>query len=122
MLTAISCIAVAVYFEARGETVMGQRLVAETIVNRAADDRWPDNECDVVKQKSQFSFYSDGKSDKPENDFAFLKAQIIAHDALRKQGTNTGALWFHADYVRPVWRHKLKHVIQVGSHLFYTDK
>jgi spore germination cell wall hydrolase CwlJ-like protein len=56
MLTTLSCIAVAVYFEARGESMLGQRAVAEVILNRVADPRWPETACEVIKQKNQFSF------------------------------------------------------------------
>ena len=74
MLTSLMCVAVAIYFEARGEPVEGQIAVAQVIRNRIEDPRYPDNACDVVKQgyywngnpirnMCQFSFYCDGKSD-----------------------------------------------------------
>ena len=56
MFTTLTCIATAVYFEARSESIDGQLLVAETIINRALDPRWPSEPCDVVKQRNQFSF------------------------------------------------------------------
>ncbi|MEY2909484.1 MAG: hypothetical protein RLZZ602_2007, partial [Pseudomonadota bacterium] len=50
MISTLTCLAVAIYFEARGESIDGQMLVAETIINRVADERWPDTVCEVVKQ------------------------------------------------------------------------
>jgi N-acetylmuramoyl-L-alanine amidase len=89
MLTSLMCVAVAVYFEARGEPTAGQIAVAHVIQNRIEDPRYPDNACDVVKQgyywngmpirnKCQFSFYCDGKSDDPKNKQAWFNALYIA--------------------------------------------
>jgi spore germination cell wall hydrolase CwlJ-like protein len=52
MITPLVCVAVAVYFEARGEPTAGQVAVAHVIRNRIEDPRYPDNACDVVKQGS----------------------------------------------------------------------
>ena len=122
MLTALACIATAVYFEARSEPIDGQLLVAETIINRVEDPRWPDTACEVVKQRKQFSFYSDGVSDKPTNEEAYATATQVAARALRGLHMNTDALWYHTTSVRPIWRHKLQPIGVVGAHIFYTDK
>ena len=50
MMSAIACLATAIYFEARGEPMVGQVAVAQVIVNRVYDERFPDTVCDVVKQ------------------------------------------------------------------------
>jgi spore germination cell wall hydrolase CwlJ-like protein len=87
---ALMCVAMAVYFEARGEPTAGQIAVAQVIRNRIEDPRYPDNACDVVKQgyywngvpirnKCQFSFYCDGKSDDPKNKQAWFNSFYIAH-------------------------------------------
>ena len=51
-----NCIAVAVYHEARGESLEGQMAVAKVIMNRAASGKYPTSWCGVVKQPWQFSF------------------------------------------------------------------
>ena len=33
-----------------------------------------------------------------------------------------GALWYHADYVRPVWRRQKTRVAVIGRHIFYVDR
>ena len=121
MVTALTCIAVAVYFEARSESIDGQLLVAETILNRAADPRWPSEPCDVVKQRHQFSFYSDGLPDTPRDMDAYATATEVATEALNGDYVQTGSLYYHASYVAPVWRHKLHHVVTAGEHIFYVD-
>jgi spore germination cell wall hydrolase CwlJ-like protein len=119
MVTTLTCIAIAVYFEARSESLLGQALVAETILNRVEDVRWPNTACKVVKQHRQFSFYSDGKSDKPRNKELYKQAVAIAEEALEGKGTNTGSLFFHASYVKPYWRHRFERIARVGRHIFY---
>ena len=39
MLSAIACMAVAIYFEARSEPLIGRAAVAHVIFNRVMDDR-----------------------------------------------------------------------------------
>lgn len=122
MLTPLACIAVAVYFEARGENLAGQMMVAETILNRVEDPRWPSTACKVVKQRNQFSFYSDGKSDIPKNRELYLVATDVASEALEGKHLGSGSLWFHANYVKPSWRHRLEVSVRIGRHIFYKDK
>jgi spore germination cell wall hydrolase CwlJ-like protein len=114
--------AVAIYFEARGESIDGQMMVAETIINRMADDRWPDTACEVVQQPRQFSFYSDGRSDRPRNMEAYTKAVLVAQEAMMGGHMNTGTLYYHTADVRPVWRHDLQVIGRVGNHIFYSNE
>ena len=121
MITTLTCMAVAIYFEARSEPIDGQMLVAETILNRVADERWPDNACDVIKQPNQFSFYSDGRSDRPSNLEAYTTAVLVAKEALDGHHLHTGALYYHTTAVRPIWRHTLEPIGLVGDHIFYAN-
>ena len=121
MIDALTCMAVAIYFEARGEPINGQLLVAETIINRVADERWPDTVCGVVKQPHQFSFYSDGMSDKPRDMEAYEIAREVAAVALCGDHLWSGALYYHTHAVRPVWRHALEPIKVEGNHIFYTN-
>ena len=121
MISTLTCMAVAIYFEARGEPIDGQMLVAETIINRVEDERWPDTVCEVVKQPHQFSFYSDGKSDTPRDAEAYAIALEVAAVALSGDHLWSGALYYHTTEVRPVWRHALEPIQIVGSHIFYAN-
>ena len=121
MIDPITCMAVAIYFEARGEPIDGQMLVAKTIINRVADERWPDTVCEVVKQPHQFSFYSDGKSDTPRDAEAYATALEVAAVALSGDHLWSGPLYYHTLDVRPVWRHALQPIGVVGSHIFYGN-
>ena len=121
MLTPLTCIAIAIYFEARGESIEGQQMVAATIINRINHPQFPDTACGVVKQRKQFSFYSDGRSDKPTEPEAYLTASRIASEALKEGVVNETSLYFHSTAVQPIWRHKLKRIGKIGNHVFYAD-
>ena len=121
MIDAITCLAVAIYFEARGEPIDGQMLVAETIINRVDDERWPDTICEVVQQPHQFSFYSDGLSDIPRDDEAYATALEVATEAMSGDHLWAGPLYYHTTDVQPVWRHALEPIGLYGNHIFYAD-
>jgi len=44
------CLALNVYHEARSQSLVEQIAVAQVVVNRVNDDRYPDSICGVVKQ------------------------------------------------------------------------
>jgi len=117
-----NCIATAVYFEARGESLEGQLAVARVIMNRAASGQYPTDWCGVVKQPAQFSFVHHGTM--PSPDFAsdsWRKAQGIARLAMSNvvPSLGTDVLWYHADYVAPSWGKRLTPVSKIGAHIFY---
>lgn len=117
-----NCLATAVYFEARGESLEGQLAVAKVVMNRAASDRYPPDWCSVVKQPAQFSFVRHGEFPQADtNSDAWKKAEAIAELAAANVVPSVGpdVLWYHADYVAPAWRHNLQEVEQIGAHIFY---
>ena len=117
-----NCIAVAVYHEARGESVEGQMAVAKVIMNRAASGKYPASWCGVVKQPWQFSFVHHGQcpSVNQASD-AWRKALGVTRLAVANavQSVPTDCLWYHADYVAPGWRNNLTRVNKIGAHIFY---
>jgi spore germination cell wall hydrolase CwlJ-like protein len=117
-----NCLATAVYFEARGESLEGQLAVAHVVMNRAASGRYPSDWCGVVKQPAQFSFVRHGEFPYADtNSDAWKKAEAIAELAAANIVPSVGqdVLWYHADYVAPSWRHSLQEVQQIGAHIFY---
>ena len=130
MFTPIMCIAVAIYFEARGEPSDGQIAVAHVIQNRIADPRYPDNACDVVKQgyywnghpiknKCQFSFYCDGKSDSPYNKQGWFDALYIATLSKTTPDQTRGATHYHSIGVQPYWAIEGRVTAHIDGHIFY---
>lgn len=124
-----SCLARAVYFEARSESELGQMAVAQVILNRVRDPAYPKTICGVVYQGAhrpnscQFSFACDGEPDQPTTRKQWAMAQQIAQRAM--DGNNVqivaAATHYHADYVKPKWSNSLRKIVQIGRHIFYTD-
>ena len=122
-MTALTCLALNIYHEARGEPIEGQIAVAQVTLNRVASSAYPDTECDVVWQKHQFSWTSDGRSDTPRERGAWVQAIVVA--AQIKSGIAPdvvgGALHYHADYARPRWARAYVEVARIGRHVFYKQ-
>jgi hypothetical protein len=119
------CLARAIYFEARGETIKGQFAVAEVILNRVKSSLYPSTICRVVHQAGggscQFSFTCDGHSDKIRERDAYTTAGKIARLMLdgAPRALTQGATHFHTRNVRPGWAHRMPRTAMIGQHLFY---
>lgn len=119
------CLAKAVYFEARSEPIEGQLAVADVVLNRAGSGKYPTEICKVITQKAQFSFIEDGRFPEPNKaSKAWRKAVAVARLARHEiaQAVPEDVLWYHADYVAPVWRHGLAKNEKIGVHIFYGPK
>jgi N-acetylmuramoyl-L-alanine amidase len=122
------CLALNVYWEARSEKRTGQVGVAMVTLNRVANPVFPKTICGVVRQggakplhQCQFSWYCDGKSDIPRNVAAWRRAQEVAYAVLfgGPRDPTYGALFYHADYVNPVWSRRMTQTTQIGRHIYY---
>ena len=115
----LRCLAQAVYFESRGESLAGQLAVAHVVINRAKSGRFPKSLCGVVHQPSQFSFVRGGRMPAVRNGAQWNNAVAIAQIARDGSWKNQapGALFFHARYVSPGWRKT--RVAAIDNHIFY---
>ncbi len=117
-----NCLATAVYFEARGESLEGQLAVARVVMNRAVSGKYPPDWCSVVKQPAQFSFVRHGEFPWVDTgSAAWGRAQAIARLAAANvvPSIDQDVLWYHATYVAPSWGHRLSKVEKIGLHIFY---
>ena len=114
------CLAGAIYFEAKSESLPGQLAVGRVVVNRAKSGRFPASYCGVVYQPSQFSFVR-GHAMPSINTSSrhWREAVAIAQIAHSNSWHSTveGALFFHAARVSPGWR--LTRMARVDNHIFY---
>lgn len=116
------CLAGAVYFEARGEALAGQLAVAQVIINRTEDGRFPRSYCGVVAQPGQFSFMRGSRMPAVrEGSGAWERAVAIAHIADKGlwESEAGGAVFFHARYVNPGWTRSKTRLAQIDTHIFY---
>lgn len=125
-----ACLTEALYFEARGETLVGQVAVAEVILNRVDSRKYPNSVCGVVRQGEngskgcQFSYRCDGNSDEMHETKARKRVGQVAWVMLDgKPRILTGdATHYHTRAVRPKWSKKLVKTARIGDHLFYRYK
>lgn len=119
-----SCLVHNLYFEARGESALGQRAVAWVTINRMLSEQFPDTICDVVWQDNQFSWTHDGKSDQPQDEQSLAQAEAMAREVLKnydiRPDPTEGSLFFHADRVNPSWSESFNRVVQIDAHIFYN--
>ncbi|MBX3596908.1 MAG: cell wall hydrolase [Rhizobiaceae bacterium] len=125
------CLANAVYFEARGESLRGQAAVAQVVLNRVRNPAYPGSICDVVYQNStwrnacQFSFACDGRKDVITSREHYKKAQEVAFAVtagkifISEVGSSTH---YYAQYVSPGWARYMKRMTRIGLHIFYRTK
>jgi hypothetical protein len=114
------CLASAVYFEAKGESLAGQLAVARVVLARANSGRFPRTLCGVVLQKGQFSFVRGASLPSIQTDsMHWRNAVAISNIALDNSWKSPmeGALFFHARHVSPGWR--LTRIGSVDNHIFY---
>lgn len=122
-----ACLAEALYFEARGETLKGQIAVAEVILNRVSSSRFPNTICGVIHQGTgrkyacQFTYTCDGHPENINEPGAYARvakvARMMMDGAPRK--LSGGATYYHTTAVRPSWSRKFRRTARMGVHLFY---
>ena len=134
--TALMCMAVNLYHEAGNQSMIGQMAVGQVVLNRVADNRFPDTVCEVVKEavtyknsnkpvrwKCQFTWFCDGKKDEiPKYDHnAWQIATWVANGVLhgKLKPITKGATHYHADYVLPEWAETKTKTRVIGNHIFY---
>ena len=132
---AFDCLAQNIYFEARSESQAGMIAVAQVTMNRVKHPRYPNTVCEVVKQgptytwaehfpvrnKCQFSWFCDGKSDDPEDSKTWVQCLTLARNILQgAYGDITeGATHYHSVYVNPYWADSLNETVVINEHIFY---
>lgn len=123
------CLAVAVFFESKGEPIKGQYAVAEVILNRRDNPkRYRDTVCGVVSERGQFQWYKNGNhqrvpylvKNKPHlYDKHWVTAKKVANDSLKNKTNYTkGALFFNTLNMGVRYKTKVQSV-RIGNHVFY---
>lgn len=117
------CLALNIYFEAYEESLKGQLAVGLVTLNRVRSPYFPNSVCGVVYQHKQFSWYWDGKSDRPKYPKKYETAMLLASSLLDKESKiydyTYGSDHYHADYVDPRWRYNMQRVVKIDTHIFY---
>lgn len=123
------CLAEALYFEARGESVKGQFAVAEVILNRADSADYPNSVCGVINQGTgskyacQFTYTCDGHEEEIHEQAAFDQVGKVAHLMVggAPRELTAGATHYHTRAVEPRWARKFPRTATIGVHHFYRQ-
>ena len=144
------CLALNMYHEVRNQGTAGLFAVTAVVLNRVNDPRFPNSVCEVIEQgpireswktrqlknlpvserkyypiknKCQFSWYCDGKSDMPFNKKKYTElldlAESIMYNEISLVDITDGALFYHADYITPGWAETKQKTIEIQDHIFY---
>lgn len=129
--TALTCLALNIYHEGRGESELGKKIIAQTTINRAKDDN--SNVCSEVMKPAQFSWTRKlvvGRQLRPagipKEQEQWENCQMIARKALsgsldipKKYNQVTH---FHTPRVQPNWTNRMTSLGRVGGHVYYKPK
>ena len=137
------CLAQNVFMEAKGENLAGKSAVAHVTLNRVAHKKYPNTICGVTKQAKlrvnwrgyevpvigmcQFSWYCDGKSDEIKDHYTYNQLYVLAEGLVSTNfktllDITDGALYYHADYVKPKWSRHFEKTVKIGRHIFYRRR
>ena len=137
--TALMCMALNMYHEAKNQSMLGQLAVGQVVMNRVEDKRFPDNVCDVITEavtykgtnkpvlhQCQFSWWCDGKSDQPREHNSLRTSKALA-ELMLKEGHDitvigNEATHYHSNDVHPYWANDLHKIRRIGKHIFYKKK
>ena len=120
------CLALALYWEARGESERGKTAVGWTILNRERSRDFPSSVCGVVFEGGetppcQFSWWCDGKSDRPKDNHSWIRSKVLAARLLTNPPPDptSGALFFHSTSISVPWTRPRTRTARIGNHIFY---
>jgi spore germination cell wall hydrolase CwlJ-like protein len=128
----LECLTRNIYWEAANEPFEGKVAVAQVTLNRMRSGKFPDSVCGVVYQKNvfyekvvcQFSWYCEGNHKvKAIHKPMWLESEEVAKKVLLegfRLPSLQKALYYHADYVDPGWKHPK--IEKIGRHIFYGDR
>ncbi|MBI1203671.1 MAG: hypothetical protein GC182_14305 [Rhodopseudomonas sp.] len=124
---AAHCLATAIYWESRGEMVIGQEAVAQVVMNRVFSPYYPNDVCSVVYQNAsrphcQFTFACDGRRKVIRERGAWARANRIARQTLDGSvyvEAVAKSTHYHAVYVHPDWVGEMRKIVRYGIHNFY---
>jgi spore germination cell wall hydrolase CwlJ-like protein len=123
----VECLAAAVHYEAANQGQDGMAAVAQVVLNRLMDPRYPKSVCGVVFQGStrrtgcQFTFTCDGSLSRKPSLIAWKHAEEVAEQALDGyvMADVGSATHYHTVWVHPYWSPSLVKVATIGAHIFY---
>ena len=140
MTTMVACLAVNLFWEARGEPLPAQVAITNVVLARAADPRFPNTPCEVIREgpvgkngvhlrwRCQFTWLCDGQVDtiKKADADAYRSAVYVVEGVLTGAYDDgfidtSGATYYHTTAVSVAWPFATppNTTAVIGSHVFY---
>jgi spore germination cell wall hydrolase CwlJ-like protein len=122
-VTEEQCLARVISAEASNQSIKGQLLVANVVINRTK--HYKQTICQVISAKGQFQWYKGKHSldlDECSKSFLPMAHQIlldVKHGKFVNYAGNKNIMWFHTLAAKPKWRHSVKVATVHGNHIFY---
>lgn len=128
------CLAQAMYFEARNQSLEGQIAVGLVILNRVKDSKYPDTVCLVVQQgkkkpnggyyygKCSFSYLCDNRKHELQDAKAWVQSKHLAYALMTEDHPDLtgGALFYHTKNILPYWASAYRQTVAIQDHVFYA--
>jgi spore germination cell wall hydrolase CwlJ-like protein len=124
------CLTDAIYYEANNQDLKGMQAIADVIQNRTNSNLFKGRTfCEIIHERKQFSFLDGNHFNnqelkvKSQETKEYKVAQDIAFAVLLGEHTPVlegDVLWYHADYVQPIWSKFMKKVQVIKNHVFYA--
>jgi N-acetylmuramoyl-L-alanine amidase len=127
VMTAALCLSLTIYFEARGEDIFGQLAVAQVVMNRVENPKYPDTVCGVVTQPKQFSYLNSCNVkcavQNVRDKQSWKVSQSVANAMLQGHRVSLAATHYHTLQVQPYWANhpRMTHLKTIGNHTFYLE-
>jgi spore germination cell wall hydrolase CwlJ-like protein len=129
-LKQVACMAKNIFYEAGGETMLGQAAVARVVMNRV-NHGFAETPCKVIYQKTlinenvvcQFSWVCEDKSEPNKASARYKQAEMVAYQTMMgmyKDVVPKTTLFFHSINIDPSWPYK--QVAKIGNHIFYSKQ
>lgn len=117
-LTDVKLLALLLWHEARGESLLGKLAVAHVALNRLRRPRrYGATLHAVITAPYQFSCFNDDNFAIHYDDVCMAVAELALGGAT--VDVSHGATHYHANYVTPAWAADMVHLATIGRHLFY---
>ncbi|NRG48134.1 cell wall hydrolase, partial [Bacillus sp. CRN 9] len=105
-----------VHAEAKGEPYEGKIAVAEVVLNRVSDDRFPDSVKEVIYQDKQFQPVDNGSINKPADN----ESKKAVTEAVKQSGKedDDSVFFYNPDIVSKTWLQTRTVTKEIGNHRF----
>ena len=121
------CMELVLYWEAKTEGAEGMQAVGHVVLNRVKHDEFPSTICEVMQHGGetppcQFSFWCDGKSDRPDQQSeTWQLSQSVSRQLISNPSGDptSGALFFHIRDIEIPWSIERERTAAIGEHIFY---